>query len=800
VRWPMAVLAVAMLGLIAVPSALTATLNSTFSNSVSVTGTKFRTHTIAVVAPGTVNVSLDWDDSSAKLTLFLTDPNGAQVSAVTTTAKPKVIAYNATVSGTYKIGVKAATGGANYTVTASYPGADSTGTGLVQFQKAIGFSGPAGLYAYGMDWDSTDNTILVGDYWNYRVWRYTTDGQLVGSVSQHALGGLSGGITAPYDVEADPTDLNSGGKAALWVADQGSSRFVEFDHNGKWLQTIGKMNAGQPTGTDAQHPGHSYAQGCDNGQMQIPTHIAVDTVFATHYIYVSDPRCRNVYIFDHQGGFHGQLDWTGSGVATPIPRGVAEDAAGNIWVAEYSSRRIFVFDPATKKIIGSIGPQSDENDVRGIDIDPVNHLIYTVGAYWNRTYEFSYDPAKVAAGSGASSIVGKFVNEWRNTDGTNFASGHQQMDSIRFPAVDGQGNVYVGETWGCDSWCTGTPYGYGVEKYAPGNISAFPSCTVTNATTAQSTCAGAARLPWATGPQPPPRGGFNQQNGIAIDPTDNSLFVVDTFEQRVQKFDTTSTCTSQTSCPAWELQWGSRQPASPASDGFGYPRALTFGDGMVWVGDNNNAVITFKPDGSFVHRYGSQGPQPGMFKGGVQGIHVENGKVYATDVAGCRLQVFDEAKLLSASSIATAPAGTLLENLGSCGSGVNQMTAPRGVAVSPDGNTVYVAETGNNRISVWNLSTNSATTVKPSCGGKGLAQPWGITWDPSKTWLYIGDVKNARVVRWNPSTNVCQVVVTSNDLPPQYQMLGSNFIEFDSNGLMYVSDNARHIYVFQVTG
>jgi len=43
-------------------------------------------------------------------------------------------------------------------------------------------------------------------------------------------------------------------------------------------------------------------------------------------------------------------------------------------------------------------------------------------------------------------------------------------------------------------------------------------------------------------------------------------------------------------------------------------------------------------------------------------------------------------------------------------------------------------------------------------------------------------------------------VVTSNDLPPQYQMLGSNFIEFDSSGLMYVSDNARHIYVFQVTG
>src|SRR3954452_7804688 len=195
--------------------------------------------------------------------------------------------------------------------------------------------------------------------------------------------------------------------------------------------------------------------------------------------------------------------------------------------------------------------------------------------------------------------------------GTNFVSGQQQMDSIRFPAVDGQGNVYVGETWGCDASCTGSPYGYGVEKYAPGSISAFPSCTASNA---QTTCAGATRLPWATGPQPPPRGGFNQQNGIAIDTSDNSLFAVDTFEPRVQKLDSTFTCTSAASCPAWELQWGSRQPASPASDGFGYPRALTFGDGMVWVGDNNNAVITFKPDGSFVHRYGSQGPQPGMFK------------------------------------------------------------------------------------------------------------------------------------------------------------------------------------------
>jgi sugar lactone lactonase YvrE len=120
--------------------------------------------------------------------------------------------------------------------------------------------------------------------------------------------------------------------------------------------------------------------------------------------------------------------------------------------------------------------------------------------------------------------------------------------------------------------------------------------------------------------------------------------------------------------------------------------------------------------------------------------------------------------------------------------------------VSPDGNTVYVAETGTSRISMWNLSTNSATTVKPVCGGKGLAQPWGITWDPTQTWLYIGDVKNVRVVRWNPATNACQVVVTAQDVPAGVGFLGANFVEFDKNGLMYVSDNARHVDVFKLNG
>ena len=269
----------------------------------------------------------------------------------------------------------------------------------VTFQKSYGFSGPAGIYAYGMEWDASDNTILVGDYWNYRVQRFSATGTHLATYADVTGPKANGGIaSAPYDIASDPTDPVGGG-SSFWAADQGSSNFAEFSHSGAWLQTIGAQQS-TVTGTDATHPGHSYAFGCGNGQMNVPTHIMVDTVASNHFLYVSDPACRNVYIFNHQGVFQGQLDWTGSGVGTPIPRGLAEDAAGNIYVAEYNSRRIFVFNSTTRKIIASSAAQSDLRDVRGIALDPTRHLIYAAGAALNRVYEYSYDPATIASGTG----------------------------------------------------------------------------------------------------------------------------------------------------------------------------------------------------------------------------------------------------------------------------------------------------------------------------------------------------------------------------------------------------------------
>ena len=126
------------------------------------------------------------------------------------------------------------------------------------------------------------------------------------------------------------------------------------------------------------------------------------------------------------------------------------------------------------------------------------------------------------------------------------------------------------------------------------------------------------------------------------------------------------------------------------------------------------------------------------------------------------------------------------------------MKAPRGVVA--DGNTAYVIETGDDRISVWNWTTGQQTaTYKPSCGGRGLNQAWDAAWDPTHTWIYIGDKMNARVVRWNPATKACDVVTTGADTP-EGSLSGPDFLNFGPDGKLYVSDNNKRVYSFTING
>jgi tripartite motif-containing protein 71 len=609
---------------------------------------------------------------------------------------------------------------------------------IATYVSTFGFGDSSSIYPYGMAYDRSDNTVLVGDYWNFRVQRFSASGAHLATYKNST----GAGVGAPYDIAIDPNDTSAcGGGAAgqcsdFWVADQEQGDVVEFDHTGHVVRTLGHDGSG------AYHHG----KGCGGGLVTFPTHLVVDP--SNGNLYISDVRCKNVWEFAHSGSFIRAFDWSGwkkaTGYFEPTPRGIQMDENGNIYVLELNSRTVVVFN-RSGQFLRVFPRQDDMNDPRGLDIDTNHHLIYAVGALKQRVFEFRYD--------------GTLVRRWDSPTGSFGVRTDPKFNSIRSPAVDpATGNVFLGDTWGYRIWKS--------------NMNASP-------------------LPWSSPPSPPANGGYTQQTGVAV--TNGTLYVAGSFDQRVQAFDITKSCTSATSCAAFKFKWGTRVNPAPNATGFDYPKPIVAADGNLWIGENDgNDIQIYKPDGTWVHRFGTQGSNVGSFKQGVQGLYVASSLVFATDVGNCRLQVFSESTVLSQTSAQP------LHHMGGCGTNSGQMSAPRGVVAS--GSTAYVIETGSSKISVWNWQTSTElASYKPSCGGSGLAGPWDAAWDPSHTWIYIGDKGHARVVRWNPSTHACGVVTDGSGTPPGH-FTGPDFLNFGPDGKLYVSDNTKHVFSFTITG
>ena len=85
-------------------------------------------------------------------------------------------------------------------------------------------------------------------------------------------------------------------------------------------------------------------------------------------------------------------------------------------------------------------------------------------------------------------------------------------------------------------------------------------------------------------------------------------------------------------------------------------------------------------------------------------------------------------------------------------SGLNH---PEGVAVDGAGN-VYIADTGNNAIKEWNAATQQVTTLVSS----GLNHPYGVAVDGAGN-VYIADTSNNAIKEWNATTQQLTTLVSS---------------------------------------
>ncbi len=193
-------------------------------------------------------------------------------------------------------------------------------------------------------------------------------------------------------------------------------------------------------------------------------------------------------------------------------------------------------------------------------------------------------------------------------------------------------------------------------------------------------------------------GEFSSPEGVTIDSSGN-VWVADDGNNRFQELSSSGAfmlavgwgvkdgkAEAETCTTATECKAG----ISGSGNGqMANPAALTFAGGDVYVADySNNRIDEFSTAGAYISTFGSKGTTTGKFEGPHDiATEAASGDLYVVDKGNNRVQKF-------------TAAGSFLATFGSNGSGNGQLEHPDGMAITPAG-AVYVLDSLADRIEEW---------------------------------------------------------------------------------------------------
>ncbi len=253
---------------------------------------------------------------------------------------------------------------------------------------------------------------------------------------------------------------------------------------------------------------------------------------------------------------------------------------------------------------------------------------------------------------------------------------------------------------------------------------------------------------------------FNNPHGIAIDQSFN-VFVVDTENHRVQKFDTDGNFISQ---------WGSN---GTGNGQFGYPVGIAIDlNGDIYIADTNNSRIQkFDADGNFITKWGTSGNGNGQFNRAV-GISVDsNGDVYVAEDFNNRIQKFDTN-------------GNYISQWGGFGTGNGRFKGPSDIIVDAEDN-IYVIDLSNKRVQKFDINGNYLSQWADASWNAAVAI--GLVGTGN---IYIIESGNHRVQKYDPDGNFITTWGTEGNGIGEFNSPAGIIV--NSKGIVYVVDRSNN--------
>ncbi len=651
---------------------------------------------------------------------------------------------------------------------------------------------------WSVEYDSTNNYLFVSDLGRDRVMVYDVTSITNGENAVYVLGQstftASGGATTqsrmndPLGMAYDP--LNS----RLFVTQFAANRVTVYDFSTTTISN-GK-NAlyvlGQTTFTGA---GAANTQAGMNGPRDVVY------VTSTSRLYVVQSGNNRVTVYDFStttisNGKNalyvlGQTTFTGAGAANTqagmsSPYGLAYDTeAHRLFVAQTNNSRVTVYDMVTTtngenavNVLGqsnytgsgSTTTQSGLFSPRAVAYDTFSDNLFVVDYGNNRLVKFNASTSSISNGMNSVDVIGQFIEDGfgglmsiSTKKGRNNGPNNVGFDTTYDVELDDTNHrLFVADTSNNRVLVYNLDSNNELIDYEADYVLGQPDFNSNTINLTQS--------------------GMSSPRSLAYSSSTNRLYVAEAGFHRVTVYDVASITNGEnainvlgqgnfTSAGSVTTQSGMHTPVALALDPTsstlyvaqsGNHRVTVYDVASITNGENAINVLgqgNFTSGGAITIQSGMNTPTDLAIR-----FNTTTPLLYVAQSGNHRVTVYDVSSITNGENAINVLGQVNFSNSFQANSQTG-MSSPSGLAYDQVLNRLFVAQSGNNRVTVYDVATttdgeaaifvlgqssfvvNTAATTQ-----SGMRSPSGLAHDPGNNYLYVAEYNNHRVTKFDLTT------------------------------------------------